>query len=244
MYNLIIHKLIKKDLDMFPELLKKYRKKRGLRQDELAESINNILGAKYNIKASNVSSWEMGTNPKIEIIVTIAEILEIPEQFLFDDSSDTINKIISKEMPSFKNMVEHTKKISLLDGYVGAGSSGFIERIDIVYFLYIDKYMIKKAYQKEDIKGLTVVGDSMYPYINCCDIVLFAPINDYNNLTDGKYIISTIAGTQLKNLSFRSNGDILISSCNKSYPDELIRCSDTQENIDINGIVVGRILKS
>ncbi|MBL0703211.1 MAG: LexA family transcriptional regulator [Sulfurospirillum sp.] len=227
---------------MFGLLVRKYRKDMKYTQGELAQRLEIILHR--TITNENVRSWENGTNPKLDVIVAIAEILDIPEQFLFDDGVEKINKIVSKEMPNFKNIVSHTKKISLLDGYVGAGSAGIMDKVNTVDFIYIDNYMIKKAYQKEDVKGLTVVGDSMYPYINCCDIVLFAPVKDYGNLTDGKYIITTMAGTQLKNLSFRSNGDILISSCNKSYPDELIRCSETQENIDINGIVVGRILKS
>ena len=223
---------------MFHHNLKKYRNQKGLNQGELANSINNILGSKFT--KDNVGKWEKNTNPKIEVIVAIAEILNIPEQYLFNDSEDVINKIVSNKMPDLKNIVEHTKKISLLDGYAGAGSLGIVNQTSSVVF--IDKYIIKKKFRDSNIKGLTVIGDSMKPYVDTGDIVLFVPTNDYDQLTDGKYIISTMAGTQLKNLSFRSNGDILISSCNKAYPDELIKFEETQESIEINGIVVGRIL--
>jgi len=223
---------------MFDTNLKKYRERAGFTFESLSERVNQLLGTKFN--KSTARTWENGANPKIKVISAIAEILNIPEQYLFNDSEDVINKIVSNKMPDLKNIVEHTKKISLLDGYAGAGSLGIVNQTSSVVF--IDKYIIKKKFRDSNIKGLTVIGDSMKPYVDTGDIVLFVPTNDYDQLTDGKYIISTMAGTQLKNLSFRSNGDILISSCNKAYPDELIKFEETQESIEINGIVVGRIL--
>jgi len=228
---------------MFGINLKKYRVLKKLNQGELAIRINDLIGSNYT--KDNVGKWEKGTNPKLEVIGAIADILDIPEQFLFNDSNEAISKIVEKEIPNFTNMVEHTKKISLLDGYVGAGSAGIIEKVETVDYLYVDNYTIKKAYQDHDIKGLTVVGDSMSPYVDCCDIVLFAPLEEGKyNYSDGKYIITTVNGAMVKNLSFRSNGDIIISSCNKAYPPETIKSSETQEFLDIVGIVVGRILKS
>ena len=142
-------------------------------------------------------------------------------------------------------MINQVKKITLLDGYVGAGSSGIIDNLDISDYLYVDNNMIKKTYRNEDIKGLAIIGDSMMPYVNCCDIVLFTSLKDRQyNLIDGKYIISTANGVMLKNLSFRANGDIIISSENKAYSDEIIKASESQDILDIIGIVVGRVLKS
>lgn len=228
---------------MFSELLKKYRKLGNLTQGQLASQLSIFLG--YEIKPTNVQSWERGINPKLEIITSIAEILKVPVQFLFDDSKETINQIVKKEMPNFKNVIDHTKEISLLDGYCGAGSSADVNNLRVMESLYVDNYMIKKAYRDEDIKALTIIGDSMSPYVNCQDIILFAPLNKGQyNLTDGKYIISTINGVMVKNLSFRCNGDIIISSENKAYTDEIIKANETQEYLDIVGIVVGRILKS
>ena len=227
---------------MFGKLLKKYRKEAKYTQGELAYRLSVILNRK--ITNENIRSWENGTNPKLDIIIPIAEILNIPEQYLFNDSKESINKIVNKEVPNFNSFNEHTKKVVLVDGYVGAGSGGYPSN-DMINYLYVDNFMIKKSYKNKEISGLTVIGDSMFPYVNDGDIVLFSMIekNQYK-LNDGKYIIETINGTMIKNLSFRSNGDIIISSCNKAYPDELIKSNETQEFLDIIGIVVGRILKS
>lgn len=228
---------------MFSYNLKKYRNIEKISQKELAQRISEITNKSFD--DANVRSWENGTNPKIEVIVAIAEILNIPEQYLFNDSKDAINKIVSKEKPDLNSMIEHTKKIPLLNGYVGAGSGGNIEKLEVDKFIYVDISLVKRAYQNKDIKALTVIGDSMTPYVNAGDIILYSLIErGQYNLIDGKYIIETINGTMLKNLCFKSNGDIVISSCNKTYSDEIIKSNETQEYLEIIGFSVGRLLKS
>jgi len=228
---------------MFYELLKKYRMLRGLKQSELADNINELIGT--DLKSINVSKWEQGTNPKIEIIDAIAIILDIPVQYLFDDSDKAINKIISTKAPRLKEIVEHTLRIPLIDGYVGAGSGGIIDALKIKEYVYIDNASIKRKYADKIIIALPVVGDSMVPYINEDDIILFHPLEDKSyRLNDGKYVIQTINGTMVKNLKFMCNGNIVISSCNKTYSDEVINANESQEQLDILGTVVGRILKS
>jgi len=228
---------------MFGTNLKNYREKAGFTLENLADRINDITNNKFN--KSTIRTWENGSNPKIEIISIIADILNIPEQFLFDDSKKAINKIVSQEIPNIKQLQEHTKKVSFIDGYVGAGSGGCINCETVSSFLYVDNSIIKKGYEDKEIKALTVIGDSMCPYVDNNDIVLFSHLQKGQyNCCDGKYIITTINGTMVKNLSFRTNGDIVISSCNKCYSDEIIKSNESQEILDIIGIVVGRILKN
>jgi phage repressor protein C with HTH and peptisase S24 domain len=228
---------------MFADLLKKYRNMRGFKQSELADKINELLGT--DIKSVNVSSWEKGTNPKIEIIEAIADILDIPVQYLFDDSDQAINKIISNKAPQLKEIVEHTLRIPLIDGYVGAGSGGIIDALKINEYVYIDSSSVKRKYVNDTIIAIPVVGDSMTPYVNDDDIILFHPLKEITHkLNDGKYVIQNINGVMVKNLKFTCNGDIIISSCNKAYSDEIIKAGESQELLEILGIVVGRILKS
>lgn len=226
---------------MFGTNLKKYRKAKGLTQEQLASEINSLIGTQY--KKSSVSSWENNVSPSIEVIEAIAEILDIPEQFLFNDSNDIINTIIKNEMPNLKMIMENTKQVNVVDGYVGAGSSSVIENVKIIDTVYVDKKFIKKGYHDKTINSLIVEGDSMIPYVNGGDRVLYHPLEKGTyNYIDGKYIISNINGVMVKNLSFRCNGDIVISSENKAYSDEIIKANETQEYLDIIGIVVGRIL--
>lgn len=238
---------------MFNELLKKYRKLARLTQTELAEKLEYKLGSKYTY--SSIQSYERGVNPKIEVIEALAEILNIPEQFLFDDSDHTIEKIVQDEIK--KNPEKYQKKMTsnievqrdilkvpLYVGYVGAGSTGLIDTLNVQEYLYVDVNSIKKSFKNKNIQALEVIGDSMSPYVDCCDIVLFSQLQQSSHLVDGKYIIQTCRGVMVKNLSFKTNGNIIISSCNPIYPSEEINCKESQEVLEILGIVVGRILKS
>ncbi len=228
---------------MFSYNLKRYRKANNLTQDKLSDEINELLNTSYT--KDNVRSWEKGTNPKIDTIEAIAKILNIPVQYLFDDSKEALSKIIKKELPEMEDAMSNIKKVSFLKGYVGAGSAGEVVSRYSDNFLYIDRMMIAPKYLDSEIKALTVVGDSMIPFVDHGDIVLFTEIKrDRYNLPDGKYIITTINGTMVKNLTFKATGDIVISSCNKAYKDEIIKADESQEYLDIVGFVVSRILKS
>ncbi|HIP59099.1 MAG TPA: XRE family transcriptional regulator, partial [Campylobacterales bacterium] len=75
---------MQKGKNMFGELLKKYRKIADLTLEELAQRVNERAGTTYT--KATVRSWEKGNNPKVVIIQIIADILDIPVQYLFDDS--------------------------------------------------------------------------------------------------------------------------------------------------------------
>ncbi len=228
---------------MFAENLRKYRERLNLSREALAHRLNAIHGIKCT--KDNVASWENNTNPKIEVIMALADVLGIPEQFLFNDSQRAVNEIIKETMPTVKPMIESTLSIELTNGYIGAGSAGHLVGLHKSHdFFYIDSIAIDKKYQNKDLKALIVVGDSMEPYIYAGDMVIYYELNSNDSFSDGKYVITTSAGTMVKNLKFKINGDIIISSCNKTYKEEIVNFEESQEYLDIHGMVVGRILKS
>jgi len=101
---------------MFANQLKKYRIEAKLTLEQFANSINKILGTNYT--KNTIRSWENGINPKIEAIEAIAKILNIPVQYLFDDSDEAIKKIIDLKYPGlfqinfYKNeLIKHLKKL-------------------------------------------------------------------------------------------------------------------------------------
>jgi phage repressor protein C with HTH and peptisase S24 domain len=156
-----------------------------------------------------------------------------------------VNKVLKEKLPQIKPIVENTVPIELVNGYIGAGSAGHLVGLHKTYeYFYIDSIAIDKKYRNKDLKALVVIGDSMEPYVSAGDIVIFYELQNIDSHIDGKYVITTSSGTMVKNLKFKINGDIVISSCNKIYQDELINFEDSQEYLDINGMVVGRILKS
>lgn len=237
---------------MFSEQLKKWREFERLSQAELAALLSSVLGKSFT--HSNIQSYEAGTNPKLDVISALAMILKIPEQYLFDDSEKVISKIVSSEVvknpEKYRNSLEAThnfvnvRKVPVLDGYAGAGSAGLaIDNHLISNYIYVDNSCLNVTSKKEDVRAIQVIGDSMKPYVDNFDMVIFTPVSENFFKADGKYIIETSSGLMIKNVAFKLNGSVVVSSENKSYSDEIID-KDSQEILNIVGVVIGRILKS
>jgi len=227
----------------FGENLKRYRNKLNMSRSDLAYRITTLYGFKSS--NANVQSWENGSNPKIGTIVALADILGIPEQFLFDDSTQAIDMILKNKMPMVRLLASNTLEVDMLSGYVGAGSMGHLVGMDDVSdVIYIDKMLIHKRYRDKKLRSILVVGDSMNDYVDEGDIVIFCDFDSSIGYIDGKYVINNSNGIMVKNLSFKCNGDIVISSSNKIYESEVIKAHESQEYIEIMGMVVGRVLKS
>jgi len=227
---------------------------------------NKITGQqiadKIGVSKSAVISWANGTRkfPKDIIkIYEIADVLGISVLDLLPYSLEEKQKIVKnalvdeleeyeKYLPS--NLIPPSiRTVHLINGYVGAGSFGLNDSdLEVIDKIYVDIHTIEKSYRNKELQAIRVAGDSMLPYVNDGDIALFCKFKDGEAPNgDGKYIISTSQGEQIKNLKFMLNGNIRIISENPSYHtkdgyDEEID-KDSQEYLKIIGKVVGRILK-
>jgi len=227
---------IRKEKDL--EIAKRIRKKM---KDLKLNSKNVIDMLSEEVPQGTFAKW-VSENPKInnginlDILKELANILNTSIDYLLYGENDT--------KKNYKE-TEDLKKIDIVDGYVGAGSSGNIERKEISDIMYISTNQIQEKYKHSTIYAIKIIGDSMIPYVSDDDFVLYVdkPLNHPN--VNNKYIISTNGNLQLKNISFRLNGDIIISSENKTYPDEIIKHNSQElENFSIIGIIVGRVLKN
>ncbi|MCT7551961.1 hypothetical protein N5T67_03820 [Aliarcobacter butzleri] len=235
MENNINAKTIKKEKDLeIATRINKRMKELNIEQKDLFNKFS------FEVAQGTLSKW-LSLNPKInngikpDILKEFSQILDTTPEYLLYGKNE------KKQIKTLPNFIT---KIYIKNGCVGAGSSGLLQEDEIIKELYIDTHQIVKKFREHKINGIQVVGDSMSPYVNNGDIVLYVDIpNNYPRIT-GKYIISLNGNLQVKNISFRINGDIIISSENKSYPDEIIeKNSQELDNFEIVGIIAGRILK-
>lgn len=244
-------KVYKKDLaNLFSAKLKFYMDKTGIKPPEIS--------GRLGIAASTVRNWyNRGSMPRdILQISELADILGVSMVDLLPVTHKEKAKIVRKELEA--NIGEYEEYLSdalpsslvsvpLVDGYVGAGSTGLLHT-DAIDHIYVDIHTLDTRYPAQALRAIQVVGDSMKPYVDDADIVIFTPIREGESAAgDGKYIISTAHGEQVKNLKFMMNGNIRIISENPSYRnsdgyDEEID-KESQEYLTIVGRVVGRILK-
>jgi len=240
-----------KDLpNLFSAKLRFYMDKRDFTGEKIAE--------KLGVSKSTVIHWANGRRFPNDIlkISELADILNISIIDLLPVTHKEKKRLVKKELE--ENLYEYEDYLSgalpsslisvpLIDGYVGAGSAGLVGTAHLEH-IYVDIHTLDTRYPAKDIKAIQVVGDSMKPYVDDSDIVLFIPLKDGERAAaDGKYIIATAVGEQVKNLKFMLNGNIRIISENPSYhgangyDEELDK--DSQEYLHIVGRVVGRILK-
>lgn len=209
-------------------------------------AISKIL-ENYGIKKSEtaIQKYRHGINdPDTKTLSILSDILDVTEQDFFIGSKKRKEKIafeeIKKSPLKYKHIFEkenvknELKQIELLNGEVP--------------YIYIDNFCLNKDIINEEILAFVVSGDSMLPYLNDGDIVLYKSMENQDTKIDGKYIIDINSTLQVKNLKFLSNGDIRIISENLSYRtfqtyDEEIK-KDFKAGFDIVGVVVGRVMKN
>ena len=185
-------------------------------------------------KERAVYGWLSGrTSMEIDMLPYIADALGVDENTLLGKNE--------KNYKSTKCKNDNTKEIDVVYGYVGCGNRCEARKSKKECLLF-DKRLLDKKFQNRDIKAIVASGDSMSPYVNDGDIVLFEEIFD-DVKSDGKYIIETSNGIMLKNLKFNLDGSITISSENPAYPPETVD-NLSQEYFSVVGKVVGRVLKN
>lgn len=89
---------------MINENIKKYRKKKGISQEEMA--------VKLNVVRQTVSKWENGLSvPDADVLIRIAELLEVPVSQLLDIEGDiNTNTDLSEELAKVNEQLAETKR--------------------------------------------------------------------------------------------------------------------------------------
>lgn len=200
--------------------IKRYRKKKGLTQAELADLLGLQKGA--------ISKYENGTvvNIKKEIREKMAKIFDCePWELEYEgliklnkDSMDNFVSTVSDHLHSGatgpKSLAEMiagsaTRKIPLL-GYISAGEP--IERIEEFESELVE--LIPDSWEGQYF-ALTIKGDSMEPKISDGDIVI---VRVQQDAEDGEIVIAAVNGDEATCKRLRKqNGTIMLQPNNPAY---------------------------
>jgi len=209
-------------------------------------AISRKLGD-YGIKKSEtaIQKYRHGINdPDTKTLSILADILDVTEQDFFVGAKQRKEKIAFEEIRKYPLKYKHI--------FNKENVKNELKQIELtnnkLQNIYIDNFFLDKEILHNEIFAFATSGDSMYPYLSNNDIVLYKSIKKDEIKNDGKYIIDTAIGLQVKNIKFMLNGNIKIISENKSYHftnncDEEIQ-KESVGNLKILGIVVGRVMKN
>ncbi len=202
-----------------------------------------------------VGKWANGTRfPADEdILFKIVNVLNVTIADLLGNPVENRKKITEDEIKNNIDRYLHLLPTDPLPSYMSRipfYSDKMIseDREMTPETLMIDTFLLQKKYRNKEIVAVMNHGDSMSPYLHHQDIAL---VEKGHIIGDGKYALDTPYGYVIKNLKFLTNGNIRISSENRSYRGEHHEGEGFDEEISkemlsstfIVGLVVGRILK-
>ncbi len=201
----------------YGEVIRKAREAKGLSQSELAEMIG--------VNRVAITNYELEKNaPTYENVKKLSQILNIPEQDLFDPTKKELiaREELHKNPKKYANELPELQLLQDMHRFpfvtIGAGAEAVLD-VAVLESIYIPSELLPPNFNPKNVLIAKVLGDSMEPKFYENDIIFFDMVNGRNvMLTDGIYLVRYGDVVQLKSVQFLGNGDIRIISFNDSYP--------------------------
>ncbi len=230
------------------ERLAYYMAKKGLNSVSFSEKIG--------VTSAVIRHWRKDRMfPTREKIDLITSILEINRLDLYPNAKENRKKITEDELKNNIDKYLHLLPTDPLPSYM-LRVPFFADKIVsedkemTPESLMIDAFMLQKKYRNKEIVAVMMYGDSMSPYLSHQDIAIVDKSSGI--VGDGKYALETKYGYVVKNLKFLLNGNVRVSSENRSYRGENHEGDGFDEELSeemfevvkVIGLVVGRVLKN
>ena len=209
----------------------------------------------YNIdlSISSVKQYRAG-NIAIPLVTieAIADILDCSELDLLENSKEKIRKVVKNELRNnFGNYIDYIpnltlpsnlKKITFNHGYPSANMIIMENNMQNAEHIFVDKLMLSKEYQDQELKAVVMIGDAMSPYLEHGDVAIYCPSNSYT--VKGKYVINSTDGLEVVSIEkLKKCGSLVLRPDNPTYSTETF-AKDEQDLIEFVGMVVGRVSRS
>jgi len=218
---------------------------------------SRILAKIINKSEQAVSHWVQGVRfpTNEQTIIDIANYLNVTVADLLGNPTENRKKITEDELKNNIDKYLHLLPTDPLPSYM-LRVPFFADKIVsedkemTPESLMIDAFMLQKKYRNKEIVAVMMYGDSMSPYLSHQDIAIVDKSSGI--VGDGKYALETKYGYVVKNLKFLLNGNVRVSSENRSYRGENHEGDGFDEELSeemfevvkVIGLVVGRVLKN
>lgn len=202
------------------------------------------LSRRIGLSRQAISYWRKGRNePTPSVLVTVAEALGTNALWLKtgDDEVQSTPVAVTEDVTDNNDFV-FVPEYSLSFGCAPSG-------IDAPEWIPIPEnatayrlsFFQSRGLNPKNCRRIVAEGDSMQPLICDGDKVLIVDQAVGTPIRDGKiYAISCGGSLKIKRLYRKANGDLIISSLNPKYPDEVIPNGDIDSLVRILGRVIER----
>ncbi len=188
------------------------------------------VAKRMEISIQSVYGWEKGSVPKAERMNELAEMFDVPIQWLAFGEGEP--RTIRDENGDWS--------VPALRVTASAGGGTLIERPSVVSMMTVNPVFIRQIYpgaNRESLRIVTVHGQSMEPTYHNDDILLIDTSITYL-IQEGYYVLSYSGLTYVKKLQPEPGDKLAIISDNPEYKSFTVDLKDESTQIQIHGLVI------
>ncbi|MGN1209097.1 MAG: XRE family transcriptional regulator [Duodenibacillus sp.] len=216
--------------------LKSLLKHAGMNYTELAERLG--------VCRQSVAYWASGRNmPSRATSEKIAEMFGVSLIWLRTGNDETgVERVAVSEDAKHADDYVFIPEFELSFGCSPTGIDGtdLVEQSSLAAAYRLSFFQSRRI-NPAKCRRARAEGDSMEPLIRDGDTVLFVEEPQGTPIRDGRiYALLHVGSLKIKRLSRRANGDLVIRSDNREYPDEVVKNDEIDELIRIFGPVIER----
>ena len=220
----------------FGDRLKSLMANTGMNSTELAERIG--------ISRQSVAYWLSGRNlPSRTTCYKIDEVFGVNVTWLRTGNGDqSIERVAVSEDVIGSDDYVFIPEYALSFGCSPSGvdGPGLVEQKGTAA-AYRLSFFQSRQINPARCRRARAEGDSMEPYICDGDTVMFVEEPEGKPIREGRiYALRYGGALKIKRLYRRANGDLVIRSDNKNYPDEVVKNDELDELVRIYGPVIER----
>lgn len=188
------------------------------------------IAKRMGITIQSVYGWERGSLPKAERMNELADLFDVPVQWLaFGDGAP---KTLRDENGNWS--------VPVLDVEASAGGGALAGAGSVIRFMELDPEWVRQIYRPASRGGLHVVsvrGESMEPTFKQDDILLI-DASIHRIVREGFYVLSYGGMTYVKRVQPTPTGKLCIISDNPQYRSWEIDLNDESIQLEIHGLVI------
>lgn len=218
------------------------------------KKLNSIqMAEKIDKTSSSIRHWCNGVSfPRYAEIIRLSDFFNVMIIDFFPNPKENRKKIVIEELKNNLNhYIDHIpnidvpptlKKVLFNHGYPSTNKIVMENSMQNAEHIYIDKLMLSKEYQEQELKAVVMVNDAMSPYLKHGDVAIYHPSTAYT--VKGKYVINSADGLEITSIEkLKKCGSLVLRPENPTYSTETFALSE-QDLIEFVGMVVSRVSKN
>lgn len=223
------------------EILDNIRQLKGIDSDA-------ALGALFNVKQSTVASWRARNSLPYELIIAFCVREGISTDNLFLGLQETARgrekeAQVKEDLTGYQKGLDEYIRVPRYEVAASAGGGALVQSEQIVDYLAFKQDWLRSqlGLSPTNVAVISVVGDSMEPYLYDGDLILI-DTNVTRIENDAVYVLQTGDSLLVKRIQKKLDGTVIVKSDNERYEPDVFR-GEAVAQLRVVGRLVKRLVR-